>query len=196
MTLQSVIDEGFPAKRMSLFTAFSFFLLLCFTGSHQRVAAQAYDLSNDEFSLTFPGKPEYDKEFNRAYPSYHPYRVTVDGLHYFFLLMERNSTVRKGYEHQAWALKGHSIGYNAGFKRELEKDGISVDFERDRDLRINGFPGMQFRIVSSAGPGVVRFYVTDRFIYTLQVRGTTEQDRAVKTFFESFTLGRPRTRAR
>ena len=196
MRVQSLTDEGFPIRRISRFTAYTLFLLLFFTGSHQRVAAQQYDLRNDEFSLTLPSNPEYDKEFNRAYPSYHPYRVTVGGVHYFFLLMERNSTVRKGYEHQAWALKGHSIGYNAGFKREMAKDGISVEVERDRDLRLNGFPGMQFRIVSSAGPGVLRFYVTDRFIYTLQVRRATEQDRAAKTFFDSFKLGRPLTRAR
>ena len=178
------------------FVAYAFFSLLCFAAFPQQVSAQGHELSNDEFSVQMPGKPEYDKETNQTHSNYHPYRVSVADVHYFFLLMVRNPSVRKGYEHQALVLKGHSIGYNAGFKRESEMDGISVDVTRDRELRLNGFPGTQFRIVSSEGPGVVRFYVTDRFIYTLQVRGATEEDRAVKAFFDSFTLRRRPTNNR
>jgi hypothetical protein len=45
---------------------------------------------------------------------------------------------------------------------------------------------LQFRIASTDRPGVLRFYVTDRFIYTLRVLGATESDPAVKAFFDSF----------
>ena len=194
--VHTLIREVFPPGWIHRVVPYVLFLLLCFGFSQQEVAAQEYDISNDEFSLTMPAKPQYDREFNRTSPGYHPYRVTVNGVHYFFLLMERNPNVRKGYENQAWALKGHTIGYNAGFTRESERDGIRVEINRDRDLRLNGFPGMQFRIVSSAGPGVLRFYVTDHFIYTLQVRGVTEEDRTAKAFFDSFRLGRRPTKAR
>lgn len=196
MRVHTVIREVFPPGRVRRFVPYILFSLFCFGSSQPEVAAQEYALGNDEFSLKMPAKPQYDREFNRTSPSYHPYRVTVSGVHYFFLLMDRNPTVRQGYEHQAWALKGHSIGYNAGLRRELEKDGISVEVNHDRDLRLNGFPGMQFRIVSSVGPGVLRFYVTDRFIYTLQVRGATEEDQAVKAYFGSFRIVRRPTRAR
>lgn len=174
-------------KKRLTFVSFVFFAFLYFATSPQQVSAQGYDISNDEFSVTMPGKPEYDKKFAQALPGYHPYDVTVNNIQYFFLLMVRNRSVRKGYEHQLWTLKAHSIGYNAGFKLAAEKDGTLVEIAQDRELELNGFPGLQFRIVSSdRQPGVLRFYVTDRFIYTLRVLGATESDPAVKAFFDSF----------
>jgi hypothetical protein len=184
------------AKRTLDFVFCAFFSLLCFAASPHQVSAQGYDLSNDEFSVKMPEKPEYDREFAQTYPNYHAYRVNVGDVHYFILLIVRNSSARKGYEYQALTLKGHSIGYNAGLKRASERDGISVDVTFDRELRLNGFPGRQFRIVSSDGPGLIRFYSTDRCLYTLQVRGATEQDRAVKAFFDSFKLVRRPTNDR
>ncbi|MGH9906474.1 MAG: hypothetical protein ACRD8U_12940 [Pyrinomonadaceae bacterium] len=159
----------------------------------QEVSAQDYDLNNDEFSLMMPGKPEYNKQFAESLPNYHAYRVNVNNIDYFFLLMVRNASVRKGYEHQLLSLKGHSIGYNAGFIQESNQNGIKVNITLDRDLKLNGFPGRQYRIVSGTEPGGVRFYVTDRFIYTLQVLGASETDDRVKEFFGSFT---PRQRRR
>src|SRR4030095_4114257 len=135
-------------KRRLMFVSCVGFSFLCLADSpQQQVSAQGHKISNDEFSVQMPGKPEYDKEFNQTYPNYYPYRVSVGDVHFFFLLIGRNPTVRKGYEHQAWVLKGHSIGYNSGFMREAEKDGIRVEMIRDRGLGLNGFPGVQFRIV-------------------------------------------------
>ena len=181
----SIHDGRYLPKRSLAFVSYGFFSFLCFATFPQQVSAQGFDISNDEFSVTMPGKPEYDKQFAQSLPGYHPYDVTVNNIQYFFLLMVRNRSVRKGYEHQVWTLKGHSIGYNAGFQMASEKEGITVDIIRDRELELNGFPGMQFRIVSKDRPGVLRFYVTDRFIYTLRVLGATESDPAVKTFFDS-----------
>jgi len=42
MRVQTVINAGVPRKRMSRFTAYILFLLLCFTGSHQRVAEMTW----------------------------------------------------------------------------------------------------------------------------------------------------------
>lgn len=196
MRAHSMTDVRRRAKRTLDFVFCAFFSLLCFAAPPHQVSAQGYALSNDEFSVRLPEKPEYDRQVAQTYPNYHAYRVNVGDVHYFILLMVRNPSVRKGYEHQAWALKGHSIGYNAGFKRESERDGISVDVTFDRELRLNGFPGRQFRIVSSDGPGVIRFYATDHSLYTLQVRGATEEDRAVKAFFDSFRLVRRPTNDR
>ena len=182
----SIHNGRYLHKKKFALGSYVFFSVLCFATFPQQVSAQGYDISNDEFSLTMPGKPEFDKQFAQANPGYHPYDVTVNNIQYFFLLMTRNRSVRKGYEHQLWTLKGHSIGYNAGFQLAAEKEGISLDITRDRELELNGFPGMQFRIVSSDRAGVLRFYVTDRFIYTLRVLGATESDPAVKAFFDSF----------
>ena len=192
MKIHSGTDDQCRPQSTLGFVLCAFFSLLCVAAPARQVSAQGYDLGNDEFSVRLPGKPEYDEQLAQTHPSYHAYRVTTGGVHYFILLMGRRASVRKGYEHQTWALKGHSIGYIAGFKRESEQDGIRVDLTFDRDLKLNGFPGKQFRIVSSDGPGVVRFYATDRFLYTLQVRGATEEDRAVKGFFESFRIVRQR----
>lgn len=181
-----------PLTRLQAVAFYASTLILCCFAYPLQVSAQEYDLGNDEFSVTLPGKPEQDKQFSATYPSYHAYRVTVNDIYYFVLLKTKDVSARKGYEYQLLSLKGHSIGYNAGFTQESNRKGISVSMVLDRDLKLNGFPGRQYRIVSSTDPGVVRFYSTDRFVYTLQVLGATERDQPVKDFFNSVKLRRGR----
>ena len=171
-------------------------LFLCCSAYPQEASAQAHELSNDEFSVLMPGRPDNDRNFSPASPSYDAYRVTVNNTHYLVLLRTKNPSARKGYEYQVLSVKGHSIGYNAGFIQESNRSGVNVDIVLDRDFRLNGFPGRQYRILSNAEPGVLRFYATDRFIYTLQVLGATEKDPPVKEFFDSFRLRRRQASAR
>lgn len=169
------------------------FLLLIWCQQAQHIAAQTqdYNLSTDEFSVTMPGKPEYDKQFSDVYAAYDGYRVIKNDVHYLVLLKSLRKSERTGYEYQLLSLKGHTIGYNAGFIKESNRKGENVDIVLDRDFRLNGFPARQYRIVSNALTGVLRFYSTDRFVYTLQVLGATSQDVDVKQFFDSFKLRRP-----
>lgn len=170
-------------------------LFLCCSAYSQEASAQGYELSNDEFSILMPGKPENDKNFSSASPYFDAYRVTANNVTYLVFLTTKKPSARKGYEYQVLSMKGHSIGYNAGFIRESNKSGVSVDIVLDRELRLNGFPGRQYQILSKAEPGVLRFYATDRFIYTLQVLAATEKDPPVKEFFDSFKLRRRRANA-
>ena len=168
----------------------SLLFLCCFFHSQSAtVHAQEYELSDDEFSVTMPGKPDKDRPFA---PMYEAYRVTANNLDYLVLLRPKSQSARKGYEYQLLSVKGHSIGYNAGFIRESNRNGDNVDIILDRDFKLNGFPARQYRIVSNAGPGVVRFYATDRCTYTLQVLGATDKDYQVTAFFDSFRLRRGR----
>ena len=170
-------------------------LFLCCSAYPQEASAQAYELGNDEFSVLMPGKPDIDKNFSSVSPAFDAYRVTANDIQYLVFLLTKNPSARKGYEHQVLSMKGHSIGYNAGFIRESNRSGVSAEIVLDRDLKLNGFPGRQYRIISKAEPGVLRFYATDRFIYTLQVLGATEKDPPVKEFFDSFKLRRRRANA-
>jgi hypothetical protein len=174
---------------------YSSILFLCCAAYPQEASAQGYELSNDEFSVLMPGKPENDRAFSSASPYFDAYRVTANNVDYLVFLTTKKPSARKGYEYQVLSVKGHSIGYNAGFIQKSNRSGISVEIVLDRDLRLNGFPGRQYRILSKAEPGVLRFYATDRFIYTLQVLGATEKDLSVKEFFDSFKLRRRRANA-
>jgi hypothetical protein len=167
-------------------------LFLCCFAYPQEASAQAYELSNDEFSVLMPGRPETDKNFSTLSPAFDAYRVTVNDIQYLVFLVTKHPSARKGYEYQVLSVKGHSIGYNAGFIQESNRSGVKVDIVLDRDFRLSGFPARQFRILSNAEPGVLRFYATDHFIYTLQVLGATEKDPPVKKFFDSFRLRRRR----
>jgi hypothetical protein len=152
---------------------------------------QAYELSNSEFSVMMPGKPEHLRSISRLSPAYDGYRVTANGVYFLVLVRETKSKYSKyEYEHKVLLLKGHSIGYNAGFIQEHKKSGVNVDITFDRDLNLNGFPGRQYRIVSEKESGILRFYATDRYIYTLQVLGSTEGDDTVRKFFDSLKLKR------
>ena len=166
----------------------SLLFLCCFFHSQSAaVHAQEYELSDDEFFITLPGKPDKDRTFSSTYEAY---RVTANNVDYLVLLRNKRQSARKGYEYQLLSVKGHSIGYNAGFIRESKRDGVNVDIIFDRDFKLSGFPARQYRIVSNAGPGVLRFYATDRCTYTLQVLGATDKDHQVKAFFDSFKLRR------
>ena len=167
----------------------SLLFLACFFHSYPATTqAQEYELSDDEFSVKMPGKPDKD----RSLPAYEAYRVTKDDVEYLVLLRDKRQSARNGYEYQLLSLKGHSIGYNAGFTQESNRNGVKVDITLERDFKLNGFPARQYRIVSDAGPGIVRFYATDRCTYTLQVLGATAKDPQVIAFFNSFKLRRGR----
>jgi len=175
----------------------SLLFLCCFFQSQPATArAQEYELSDDEFSIRMPGVPAKDKTFSATSPAFEAYRVTVNNVEYLVFLRTKSQAARKGYEYQLLSVKGHSIGYNAGFIKESNRNGVNVDIIFERDFRLNGFPARQFRIVSDDGPGVLRFYATDRCTYTLQVMGATEKDPQVKGFFDSFRLRRGRAKDR
>lgn len=175
----------------------SLLFLCCFFHSHSATAnAQEYDLGDDEFSIRMPGMPEKDRAFSTASPAFEGYRVTANNVEYLVFLRTKSQSAGKGYEYQLLSVKGHSIGYNAGFIRESNRNGVKADIIFDRDFKLNGFPARQFRIVSDDGPGVLRFYATDRCTYTLQVMGATDKDPQVKGFFDSFRLRRGRARDR
>ena len=178
-----------PLSKTRVLAFYVSLLFLCclFHSQSATVHAQEYELSDDEFSVTMPGKPDKDRIFPPTYEAYH---VTANNVDYLVLLRAKSRSAGKGYEYQLLSVKGHSIGYNAGFIRESNRDGVNIDIILDRDFKLNGFPARQYRIVSNAGPGVVRFYATDRCTYTLQVRGATDKDHQVKAFFDSFRLRR------
>ena len=140
--------------------------------------------------------PAKDTTFSSLSPAYEAYRVTANNVDYLVLLRTKTQSARKGLEYQLLSVKGHSIGYNAGFIRESNRSGVNVDIVFDRDFKFNGFPARQYRIVSDEGPGVLRFYATDRCIYTLQVLGATDKDPQVMSFFDSFRLRRGRAKGR
>lgn len=175
----------------------SLLFLCCFFHLQPATAhAQEYELSDDEFSVRMPEMPDKDKTFSSTYPAYEAYRVTANNVEYLVLLRTKNQSARKGPEYQLLSVKGHSIGYNAGFIKESNRNGVNVDIIFDGDFKLNGFPARQYRIVSDAGPGVLRFYATDRCTYTLQVLGATDKDPQVKGFFDSFRLRRGRAKYR
>lgn len=186
------------ARPLSKTAGFSFSLLFlcCFFHLPATAHAQEYDLSDDEFSVRMPGMPDKDKAFSSMSPAFEAYRVTANSVEYLVFLRTKSQSARKGYEYQLLSVKGHSIGYNAGLIRESKRNGVNVDIVFDRDFKLNGFPARQFRVVSDDGPGVLRFYATDRCTYTLQVMGATDKDPQVKNFFDSFRLRRSRSNNR
>lgn len=56
------IHNGRYLPKRSLAFVSVFFSFLCFASFPQQVSAQGFDISNEEFSVTMPGKPEYDKQ--------------------------------------------------------------------------------------------------------------------------------------
>ena len=186
-----------PLSALSKKEGFKFFVsllfLCCFFHSQPATTqAQEYEISDDEFSVKMPGRHDKDT----ALSGYEAYRVTKDDVEYLVLLRDKRQSARNGHEYQLLSLKGHSIGYNAGFIQESNRNGVKVNIILERDFKHNGFPARQYRIVSDAGPGVLRFYATDRCTYTLQVLGATAKDPQVISFFDSFKLRRGRAQNR
>ena len=79
-------------RSMNKVLAIAFYASSLFLGCSaypQEAAAQAYELSNDEFSVSMPGRPENDKNFSSLSPAFDAYRVTTNYIQYLVFLRQR-----------------------------------------------------------------------------------------------------------
>ncbi len=88
--------------------------------------------------------------------------------------------------------KGLAIGLNRGFERR----GLDqvFDAKQQRNLKLDGYSGIQFSLSSSRVPGVMRAFSKQigeqRELYVVAVLNKSEEDPAVNRFFKSLSLVR------
>jgi len=88
-------------------------------------------------------------------------------------------------------------GLVSGFNKGFDRRGLDLHFEasRQRDLKLDGYSGAQYRVSAGGVPGVVRVFSKQvgqlREMYLIAVLNGTAENPAVNKFLNSLSLRRP-----
>ena len=83
-------------------------------------------------------------------------------------------------------------GFLQSYCAPSRQKGLSCETVFERELKLNGHPGKQFRVTIASGErsieGVLRIYMTGKNFYSIQAIGGREGDAQIDKFLKSFTL--------
>ena len=151
---------------------------------------QKFEPAGEGFSVQLPTAPVSETRVNPANQrmKMRIHKSETEALSFYIASLD----YRGLFPRSAAGFDSFAKGFLNSYCEPARKQGLTCDVTFERELRLGGSPGRQYRVaLSSQGQridGVLRMYMTASHVYAFHALGGKEGDAPIDKFLDSFAL--------